>query len=154
MGCRTYWSGAAFGVMMLAAASAAHGQESSSNIHGVVTLNGAPVANAGVAVVHTPSGTRAFTSTEASGVFDLRGLRVGGPYTITVTGGGQPPKTLENVFLRVTKTEEVSIDLAAEETVRGRGRHGLGDAKLRPGAQDGLGARGHRRGGQRCSRPA
>ncbi|RRN66226.1 carboxypeptidase regulatory-like domain-containing protein [Caulobacter sp. 602-1] len=117
MGCRTYWSGAAFGVMMLAAGSAAHGQESSSNIHGVVTLNGAPVANAGVAVVHTPSGTRAFTSTEASGVFDLRGLRVGGPYTITVTGGGQPPKTLENVFLRVTKTEEVSIDLAAEETV-------------------------------------
>ncbi|RAK59818.1 hypothetical protein DJ021_08370 [Phenylobacterium hankyongense] len=97
--------------------SAAHAQETTSAVHGTVTANGKPVAGAMVQLVHTPSGTRAVTSTEAGGVFDARGLRVGGPYTVTVTGRGLPPRTLQNVFLEVGKTSDVEVDLSGANEV-------------------------------------
>jgi len=108
-------AGAALTVLAAAATSAAHAQETTSAVHGVVTAGGEPVANASVTLVHKPSGTRAVTSTEATGTFDLRGLRVGGPYTVTITAAGQPQKVVNNVFLQVSKTSDLDIDLAEVE---------------------------------------
>lgn len=108
-------AGAALSVLAAASATAVYAQETTSAVHGVVTADGAPVAGASVTLVHTPSGTRAVTSTESTGTFDMRGLRVGGPYTITITAPGQKQKVLNNVFLRVTQTENIDVDLAEVE---------------------------------------
>jgi len=108
-------AGAALSVLAAASASAVHAQETTSAVHGVVTADGAPVDNASVTLTHRPSGTRAVTKTESSGSFDLRGLRVGGPYTVTITAPGQPQKVVDSVFLEVSKTRDLEIDLAAVE---------------------------------------
>jgi hypothetical protein len=107
--------GAAFGALMGAMATGAHAQETSSAIHGVVTANGKPLDRAAVSIIHTPSGTRATTATEAAGTFDMRGLRVGGPYTITITAPGFAPKVYKGVFLKVSDTFALDADVAATE---------------------------------------
>jgi outer membrane receptor protein involved in Fe transport len=110
-------AGAALCALMSAASSAVYAQETTSAVHGTVTAGGKPVAGAAVLVVHTPSGTRLTTSTDASGGFYARGLRVGGPYTITVTSQGQPPKVQNDVYLEVGKTSDVSLDLTGSNEV-------------------------------------
>jgi len=109
-------SGVALAAMLSAAGTAVCAQETTSAIHGAVTSNGMPVAGASVQLVHVPSGTKSTFSTEAGGSFDARGLRVGGPYTVTVTGAGLPSKTLNDVFLQVGHTTDVDVDLTAKDT--------------------------------------
>lgn len=95
--------------------SAVYAQETTSAIRGtVVTEAGAPVGNASITVVHTPSNTRSVTGTNAQGVFDTRGLRVGGPYTITVSAPGFGERTQENVFLTLGETTRLSFDLFSQ----------------------------------------
>lgn len=107
--------GAALGALALAMSSAVYAQETTSAVRGeVVSEGGAPVANASVVVVHTPSNTRSVTSTNAQGVFDARGLRVGGPYTISVSAPGYSSRTQEGVFLTLGETARLSFDLFSE----------------------------------------
>ncbi|MCR4417205.1 MAG: carboxypeptidase-like regulatory domain-containing protein [Ignavibacteria bacterium] len=57
-----------------------------AGITGVVTdKNGDPLPGANVTAVHVPSGTMYGTSTRANGRFNITGMRVGGPYTITAS---------------------------------------------------------------------
>ncbi|PZR35301.1 MAG: hypothetical protein DI526_07540 [Caulobacter segnis] len=105
--------GAALGVLALAAASAAYAQETTSAVRGVVTADGAPLAGATVTILHTPSGTRSTTVTDASGAYDARGLRVGGPYDITVQSGSYEPKKLTGVYLSLAETARVDVELAS-----------------------------------------
>ena len=77
-------------VAALLAPFAVHGQETTSSIRGTVTANGAPVANATITVLHVPSGTRAVATSGADGNFDVSGLRIGGPFTISVAAKGFP----------------------------------------------------------------
>jgi hypothetical protein len=70
----------------LAAASAVYAQETTGSIRGRVTdENGAAIAGAAVVLTHEPTGTSATTVADAGGNFTARGLRVGGPYTVTAT---------------------------------------------------------------------
>jgi outer membrane receptor for ferrienterochelin and colicin len=109
--------GAALSVLSMAMASAVYAQETSAAAHGIVTAGGAPVSGASVQFVHTPSGTRFTTSSDSVGGYDARGLRIGGPYTVTVTGKGLPPKVVDNVFLTVGKTTDVNVDLTGANEV-------------------------------------
>lgn len=110
-------AGAALTVLMCAATSAVYAQETTSAVHGTVTAGGKPVGGASVQIVHTPSGTRVTTASQGDGVFFARGLRVGGPYTITVTSAGQPPKVLKDIMLEVGKTSDVDVDLSGSNEV-------------------------------------
>ena len=60
-------------------------QETTSEITGIITENQKPVAGATVAALHVPSGTRYATTTRNDGRYNLANLKVGGPYTITVS---------------------------------------------------------------------
>ncbi|MFP5449472.1 MAG: carboxypeptidase regulatory-like domain-containing protein [Alphaproteobacteria bacterium] len=107
--------GAALTALVCAMGSAVYAQETTAAIRGeVITEAGAPVGNATITVVHTPSNTRSMTSTNAQGVFDARGLRVGGPYTITVDAPGFGQRTQENLFLTLGETTRLSFDLFSE----------------------------------------
>lgn len=110
-------SGAALGVLALAAASAVYAQETTSALRGTVTGDGAPLAGATVTILHTPSGTRSTTITDASGAYDARGLRVGGPYEITVQSGAFEPKKITNAFLNLADTLRIDVDLTSGQTV-------------------------------------
>ena len=74
-----------FAIAMLLAVSTAHGQNTSSAITGqVVDAQGKPVAGATVTIVNVPSGTTRVVTTDAKGVYNAQGLRVGGPFEIKV----------------------------------------------------------------------
>ena len=51
----------------------------------VVDEAGNPITGASVQILHSPSGSKSSTSTGNSGAFYSRGLRLGGPFKITVT---------------------------------------------------------------------
>ncbi|WP_143755047.1 carboxypeptidase-like regulatory domain-containing protein, partial [Caulobacter sp. B11] len=108
-------AGSAFAVLALASASAVHAQETTSAMRGTVTADGAPVAGAAVTIVHVPSGTRATTVSEANGAFDARGLRVGGPYEITVQSASREPRTISGVYLSLADTARVDVDLTSDQ---------------------------------------
>ncbi len=50
--------------------------------------DGQPVAGANVTITHIESGTVSTAITDANGRYSARGLRVGGPYTITIIKDG------------------------------------------------------------------
>jgi len=89
-------------------------QVTTSAIEGTVTTDsGTPLEGATIKAVHNPSGTVYSTLSRSGGNFTLPNMRVGGPYTITVTYVGFQPSTYENISLDLgqpTKLTPVLID--------------------------------------------
>jgi hypothetical protein len=95
------------------AAAPAFAQNTTSAIGGRVSVaDGKPAAGATVSIVHTESGTVTNVVTDAEGRYVQRGLRTGGPYTITITKDGIVEKR-ENVFLQLAETASVDATLGA-----------------------------------------
>lgn len=88
-----------------------------SAMTGIVTNDkGEPLEAANVIAVHTPSGTRYGASTRENGQFNMPNMRVGGPYTVTVTYVGYRSESQENIILNLGQEGKVSFRLA-EETI-------------------------------------
>ncbi len=91
-------------------------QETTSAVRGEVrAAGGAPLSGAQVTVRHGPTGSVSAEDSDASGVFDLRGLRVGGPYTIEVTADGYQGQRYDDVYLEVGQPFRLTVDLASSE---------------------------------------
>ena len=102
-------------VALIAALAAApvFAQSTSAGVGGrVVDASGAPVAGAEVTIVHAESGTVSKAVTDANGRYAARGLRVGGPYTVTVNKADAGSKSQSNVYLGLDKVAEVDVSLA------------------------------------------
>ena len=83
-------------------------QNTTAAVGGKVTsMDGRTVAGAAVTVRHNESGSVTNAVSDSEGRYIARGLRVGGPYTITVTKDGVT-QTIDNVFL--TLAETVTVD--------------------------------------------
>ena len=110
-------AGAAFGALTLAVAPA-YAQQTTAAIRGVaVDESGAPISGVTVTVTHVPSGTDQTAVTNEAGAFDVRGLRVGGPYKITAVGQGLAPQTLGDLFLNVGDAQRVRLTLVPASEV-------------------------------------
>ena len=85
-----------------------------SSIRGnVVSEAGKIFPNASVTIVHTPSGTMSTTTTNESGVFSARSLRVGGPYSITITGSGFENVKIDDVYLSLDQAFNLPVMVQA-----------------------------------------
>ncbi|MGN5531963.1 Oar protein [Xanthomonas hortorum pv. gardneri] len=103
------------GLVAALAAAPVFAQSTSAGVAGVVTSSaGQPVPNAEVTITHVESGTVNRATTDASGRYNARGLRVGGPYTITITKSGEGTKTEEGVYLNLNQVNTVNADLAGD----------------------------------------
>ena len=92
-------------------------QNTSSVISGDITgADSKPLSGANVTITHMESGTVSTAITDAQGRYVSRGLRVGGPYTITITKDGQT-QTRENVYLKLAETKYVDIKLGGEQVL-------------------------------------
>ena len=99
---------AAASIMTAAIVAPAEAQVTTSSIRGNVTTDaGAVVPNAAVTITHTPSGTVSLATTNASGAFSARGLRVGGPYTVAISGGVSRFAAIKRIQLRRTGADGV-----------------------------------------------
>jgi hypothetical protein len=85
---------AALAVPAFVLPAAVQAQETTSAIRGaIVNEQSKPIAGATVTVIHTPSGTRMVQTSGANGEFNATGLRLGGPYSITVEAPGYDAAT-------------------------------------------------------------
>lgn len=95
------------------AATPSFAQNTTSAIGGRVSASdGQPAAGATVTIRHAESGSVSNVITDAEGRYVARGLRSGGPYTITITKDGVS-ETRENVFLQLAETANVDATLGA-----------------------------------------
>src|SRR5215216_2164500 len=74
-------------------------QETTSEIRGVVTDQGKPIAGATVSALHIPTGTRYTTTSRNDGRYNLPNVRVGGPYEVTVSFVGYKSENQSNITL-------------------------------------------------------
>ncbi|WP_259151000.1 TonB-dependent receptor [Xanthomonas sp. 3793] len=108
------------GLVAALAAAPVFAQSTSAGVAGLVTSSGGqPVPNAEVTITHVESGTVSRATTDASGRYNARGLRVGGPYTITITKPGEGTKTEEGVYLNLNQVNSVDASLGGDVTTLG-----------------------------------
>src|SRR5499426_3336455 len=95
-------------------------------LNGIVTNEQqTPIAGASVIAIHLPSGTNYESATRADGRFTIPGVRVGGPYSVTVTfagGGGTAfePQTQEDINISLGVSADLTFRvraIAVQETV-------------------------------------
>jgi hypothetical protein len=101
--------------MSVGLSSAVMAQSTTSSIRGnVATEAGTIFSDATVTITHVPSGTVSTATTNASGVFSARGLRVGGPYSVKISGGEFTPVQYDNLYLSLDQA--FSLPVTVEET--------------------------------------
>lgn len=100
------------GLIVALAAAPVFAQSTSAGVGGqVVSAGGQPVAGAEITITHVESGTVSRAITDASGRYNARGLRVGGPYTIVITKAGEGSKTEDGVYLNLNQVNTVNAQL-------------------------------------------
>ncbi len=88
-----------------------HAQNTTSALAGKITAgDGKSIAGAQVRIVHVESGSVTNALTDADGRYSARGLRVGGPYTVSITKDGVTEKR-ENVYLVLAETATLDAKL-------------------------------------------
>ena len=104
-------------LLLMLGGSGVIAQVTSSAINGFVTDKGGEgLPGATVVAIHTPSGTRYGAITNTAGVYNMPNVRVGGPYTITVSFVGFKEQIKENVFAALGTTANTNFKLAEEGT--------------------------------------
>ncbi len=104
--------------LSLVFAAPAFAQNTTSAIGGRISgSDGKPAAGATVTITHVESGSTSNVVTDSEGRYIARGLRAGGPYTITITKNGVSEKR-ENVFVELAETAAVDATIGqAMQTV-------------------------------------
>lgn len=93
-----------------------YGQVTTSSITGTAkSTTGESLVGATITATHLPSGTVYSTIARAEGVFNLPGLRIGGPYTIKIEFVGQEPETFDNVMLELGEPYNINAVLKVVE---------------------------------------
>ena len=125
----------------------AFSQVTTSNIKGLILdENSESLPGANVLAIHTPTGTKYGAATNMDGRFNLLNLRVGGPYSITISFVGYQTKTFNDVYLTLGKTQNFDItlteDTAQLDAVVIQGSGGTGTfGSDRTGAETSVGRR-------------
>lgn len=91
--------------------SSAMAQVTTSSLTGTVVADGEEVIGATVEVVHKPSGTRYKAVTNDKGVYTINGMRVGGPYEVTVRCIGFGEQKVEGINLELGETFNLKTSL-------------------------------------------
>ena len=90
-------------------------QITTSSMHGNVyddTNQGLPDAT--VVAVHTPTGTKYGSTTNLDGAVNLRNMRVGGPYTITISYVGFKTTEYNDIYLNLGKSYDFTAVLQSD----------------------------------------
>lgn len=89
-----------------------YSQVTSSSISGTVKRDdGGVLESASVVVIHQPSGTRYNTTSTKDGSFTILNVRVGGPYSVTITYTGFKSYNVTNIYAPLGNTANVDATL-------------------------------------------
>jgi hypothetical protein len=122
----------------------AQGVTTGSVMGQVTAENGNPVPGASVIAVHAPSGTTYQGLSRADGRFIIPGMRVGGPYTITVSFIGYQTQTREGVTINLGVATDMNFVMTeaalALEGITVTGQRGAVMSSERTGAATAVGS--------------
>ena len=100
--------------MIIFLSAVGHSQVTSSAMSGTVKSKaGETLPGASVEVIHTPTGTKYFSTTGANGGYAVQGIRPGGPYTVKVTYVGY--KTTEITDISAPLGSNLNVNVLVEE---------------------------------------
>ncbi len=134
------WALSAVGLATTMLVAPAMAQNTSSSLGGRISgSDGQAVAGATVQVGHAESGSTNSVSTDEQGRYLIRGLRVGVPYTVTVSKNGKTEKR-EGVYLQLAQTANLDLRLDAAQalaavTVTGAGASALDNTAMGAGSR-------------------
>ena len=80
----------------------------------IVSSTGEALPGANIIAVHTPSGTTYGTSSRPNGRYTIPNVRVGGPYSVTVSFVGYKKQVRENVNTTLSQTLDLNFTLIEE----------------------------------------
>ena len=104
-----------FAMFFLLGAISAEAQVTSSSIKGLVLdESNQPFSGANIVAIHTPSGTKSGAITNFEGRYSLLNMRVGGPYTVTITYLGYDSQIFNNVYLDLGITYNLNVVLSED----------------------------------------
>ena len=106
-------------IVLLAAPVASNAQETTTAVRGTVTTpEGGPAVGQHVSISDTRTGATRSTTTNDNGVFTIRGLPVGGPYTIRVLSSQYQDARVTDVFTNLSAAASFNIPLGvADEAI-------------------------------------
>ena len=76
-----------------------------------------PLSGANVIAVHVPTGTQYGASTRGNGQFNIPNMKVGGPYTVTVSYIGYTKDEKRDIFLNLGQQLRLDITLTEEAVI-------------------------------------
>lgn len=83
----------------------------------VVNQQNNAVADASVKITHTASGTVSLATSNENGVFSARGMRVGGPYSVEISGNGFSAVRIDDLYLALDRTLNLPVTVQAETAI-------------------------------------
>ncbi|MBK8837999.1 MAG: TonB-dependent receptor [Hyphomonadaceae bacterium] len=109
--------GVAFVAVTASLTPAAYAQVTTSGVQGTVsTADGAAAGDATVTVEDTRTGLTRTVVTTPTGAFDVRGLNVGGPYTVSISASGQQTTQVNDVFLALGQPTSLSLTFSGSQS--------------------------------------
>jgi hypothetical protein len=103
--------------LLMAASLGLMAQVTTSSLTGLVTdTDGGALVGATVVATHTPSGTTYGTATRADGRYVIPGMRIGGPYTVTISFIGYKGQEVQDVYLSLGVAANINAKLIEETT--------------------------------------
>lgn len=115
-------------------------QVTTGSINGTVKdTKGTDLLGATIEVLHIPSGSVYRASSGKNGVYNIPSLRVGGPYTVTITFVGFTKEEITDVYIQLGEASKINVALVdanvslKEVVVSGTARKGVLISKDRKG---------------------
>lgn len=106
-------------VMLMMVISSAMAQVTTSGMSGKVTAAGEEIIGASIEAVHVPSGTRYVGVTNTKGMFNINGMRSGGPYEVRISYIGYETKVVKDVTLQLGETYNLNTSMSEDAQVLG-----------------------------------
>lgn len=107
----------AVALLMLAFVPAFAQGVTTGSLSGIVTDGAQPVGGASVIAIHQPSGSVYEATTRPDGRFFIQGMRVGGPYAVTVayqgTGTAFEPQTQDSISVTLGQATDLAFSVSA-----------------------------------------
>ena len=95
--------------------SVTYAQVTTSNIKGLILdEEGQALLGANVVAIHVPTGTKYGAVSNDEGRYNLLNLRVGGPYTVTISYVGFKDKTFTDIYLTLGKTQNIDHQMTPD----------------------------------------
>lgn len=104
---------------LLLMVSSAVAQVTTSGMSGKITADGEEVIGATIEAVHVPSGTRYVGVTNTKGMYNILGMRSGGPYEVKISYLGYETKVVKDVTLQLGETYNLNTTMNEDTQVLG-----------------------------------